>query len=119
MLEESFPESCNPSSKTPIPVTSAPTNSPHNYSLSVNIGGHFNVEKDHKKMEGSKEGMKYEREILSHLSKHQPLGLFQQFSTCGSKPLGGLNDPFTGVTHQTSCISDISIMIHNSSKTKL
>ena len=31
-------------------------------------------------------------------------------------PLGGSNDPFTGATSQMSYISDIYIMIHNSSK---
>lgn len=29
-------------------------------------------------------------------------------------PWGGSNDPFTGVTHQISCISDMYIIIHNS-----
>ena len=44
------------------------------------------------------------------------LGLEQCFSTYGSRPLGRLNDPFTGVAYQIACISDIYIMIHNSSK---
>jgi hypothetical protein len=35
---------------------------------------------------------------------------------CGLQPIWGSNDPFTGVTYQISCISDVYIMIYNSSK---
>lgn len=31
-------------------------------------------------------------------------------------PVGDSNDPFTRVTHQISCVSDIYLTIHNSSK---
>lgn len=34
----------------------------------------------------------------------------------GSQPLWGLKDPFTGVTYQIFCVSDIYIMTHNGSK---
>lgn len=37
----------------------------------------------------------------------------QQFSSCGSRPLWGLNDPFPGVTCQISCLSNIYITIYN------
>ena len=40
----------------------------------------------------------------------------QWLPTCGSQPIWGPNNPFTGVTYQISCISDIYIMIHNGSK---
>lgn len=43
--------------------------------------------------------------------------LGQWFSTFGSQPLQGLNDPFTGVAYQIAYISYISIRIYNSSKT--
>ena len=40
----------------------------------------------------------------------------QCFSACGLWLLCGLNDLFTGVTHEISCLSVIYIMIHNSSE---
>ena len=44
--------------------------------------------------------------------------LQQCFSTWGSQPLCGSNDPFSGVVYHISCISDIYILIHNGSKMK-
>ena len=34
----------------------------------------------------------------------------------GHDPFGGLSDPITGVAYQISCMSDIYIIIYNSSK---
>ena len=44
------------------------------------------------------------------------LTLKQRFSTCGSQVLWESNDSFTGVAHQISCISNIYVTIHKSSK---
>lgn len=45
--------------------------------------------------------------------------LKQQFSTCESRSLWGLDDTFTGVTYQMACILDFYIMIYNNSKTMI
>ena len=51
--------------------------------------------------------------ILSFLTKK--IHLEEWSSACGSQPLWRSRDPFTGVTYQISCISDIYITIHKSS----
>ena len=45
-----------------------------------------------------------------------PVAVIQWLSTCGSHTLWELNDPVTAVTCQLPRISDIYIVIHNSSK---
>lgn len=40
----------------------------------------------------------------------QKMLCFSGSQPVGHNPFGGLNDPFTGINYQTSCISDIYIV---------
>ena len=60
-------------------------------------------------------GQKSEMLIMNNQHKGQ-VCLWQWFVTCGVPPLWRLNDPYTGVAYQISYISDIYIVLPNSSK---